>query len=276
MEILNLILLFIILILSVVLLYILYYYVRLLKRADLQEKELRKHYLKSARTQASEIVEEAGQEALSLLEASKVVSDKDQKLMENVVKQIIDDQSAYLKISVSKLTQEFDAQLLQLKNNNLQALATVSKEINNTSTAQINEHNKALEQVRENTNKLILELNTQLQQLKNNNINILTNISKDIESNTSSQLGTYVKTLEEETVLSEKAIGKMANEEYKKVEDEIQTYKNEQFKKIDAKVTDLIKKLTAEIFEKSISPEEHKDLIIKTLEKAKTENLLVN
>jgi len=225
MEIINIFLIFVSLAFLFGFSSIVYLYVRLLRKLETQEKELRKHYLKKARTEASEIVEEAGTEAVSMLDASRTISEKDQTILEEVIKKITQDQSLYLKTSVDQLMAGFK---------------------------------------------------TELQQIKNDNINTLTNVSKDIEKNTSAQLNDYTKTLEQETVLSEKQVSKKIEEEYKLVQEEIVAYKNEQFKKIDAGAMDLIRKISVEVLEKSITPEDHREIILKVLEKAKSENLFTN
>jgi hypothetical protein len=225
MEIINIFLIFVSLALLIGLMSVLYFYLKLFKKLAAQEKELKKHYLKKAITEASEIVEEAGQEALDILSASNSVNQKDQSVLDEVVKQIAQDQSSFLKASVDQLMQEFRAEL---------------------------------------------------QQVKNYNIKTLTNVSKDIESNTSSQLTGYVKALEEETVESEKTINKKIDASYKMVQDEVIEYKNEQLKKIDANIESLLKKISIEVLERTITPQDHKDIILKMLEEAKSESLFAN
>ena len=225
MEIVSILLIFISLALLLGLVSVLYFYFKLLKKFEIQEKELKKHYLKRARTEASGIVEEAGHEALSMLDASRTISKEDQSILDEVIKKIAQDQSTYLKTSVDQLMKDFRAEL---------------------------------------------------QQVKNYNINTLTNVSKDIEKNTSSQLNEYVKVMEQETVASEKTVNKKIEDEYKLVQDEITAYKNEQFKKIDASIENLLKKIVAEVLEKSFTSEDHRDIILKTLEKARSENIFTS
>lgn len=225
MEIVNIILIFVSLAFLLGFSSILYFYIKLLKKLEVQEKVLKKHYLKQARIEAGEIVEEAGQEAIDILTASRTISDKDQTILDDVVKKIAQDQSAFLKESVTQLMQEFK---------------------------------------------------TELQKVKNDNINTLTNVSKDIESNTSTELNDFIKVIEKETVASEKQVSKKIDDEYKIVQSEIETYKQEQIKRIDTSIDELIKKISLEVLEKSITPADHKDIILQNLEKAKSENLFTN
>jgi hypothetical protein len=204
---------------------VLYLYLKLFKRFETQNKELKKHYLKKARIEASEIVKEAGQEALSILSDSKSINQEDQSVLDEVVKQIAQEQSSFLKTSVNQLMQEF---------------------------------------------------RTELQQVKNYNIKTLNNISKDIESNTSSQLTGYVKALEQETIDSEKTINKKVQDSYKQVQDEVLAYKKQQLKNVDVNIESLLEKISIEVLERSLSTEDHKDIILKMLEQAKSENLFAN
>lgn len=222
MELVNLMLIIALLILLTGLLVAIYLYTKLFRKLNEAERELRRHYLKKAKTQASQIVEEASQEALDMLNDSRTLSSKDQALLEAVVKKVSDEQSTYLKTALDQMMQEY-------KN--------------------------------------------ELQQAKSNNINMLSNISKDIEANTSTQFADYVNTIKNETIGSEKIISKKIDDEYKSIQNEIITYKNEAFRKIDSQIIDLLKKISIEVTEKSISPQDHKDLIIKTLEKAKNDKL---
>ncbi len=305
----------------------LFLYLKLLKRLDSEDHELKKHYLKKARTEAGAIVEEAGQEALNMLSASRTVSAKDQEVMESVVKQLTQDQSAYLKQGAAQIMQEFNNQVQQIRSNNMQALTELSKEITAASANQANEYSKALEQVKATTDKIVLDLNTQLeqikkanlqaldmmsktmnnasgeqtaeynkaleqikdsnenmitefrtqlQQLRNYNINTLTNVSKDIKTDAQTQVEEYKKVMEQQTVESEKAVDKKIDDAYKAVEDEIDTYKNAQLKKVEAGLNDVLVRIANEVLEKSFNPNDHRDLIIQSLEKAKHEDIFTN
>jgi hypothetical protein len=200
-------------------------YSKLLKKLNSEERQLNKHYLKKAKQEASTIVETAGEEALEMLSDSRLISNKDQQLIDEVVTKISQQQSAFLQNAIDQMMSEF---------------------------------------------------RTELQQLKNNNISMLSNVSKDIEKDTSSQLSEYTKAIEQETVKSEQTLDKQVKEEYQEIQNEIASYKQEQFKKIDNKIKDTFKQISVDILGKSISPDDHRDLILQTLEKAKNEKVFTN
>lgn len=181
-----------------------------------------------------------------------------------------------IKSTTNTVITDLNAQLEQIKQSNHQVLDVMSKTMSNASGTQTAEYNKALEQIKSSNESMVAEFRTQLQQLKNYNINLLTNVSKDIESSAKTQVDEYAKKLEADTVSAEQQIGQKANQNYQQVQKDIAAYKQAQIKKIDESLQGMVKKLASEILEKSITPSEHKDLIMQTLEKAKNDNVFLN
>lgn len=64
--------------------------------------------------------------------------------------------------------------------------------------------------------------------------------------------------------------------EINKIKKELEEYKSSERKKIDEKIALLTLKITKDVLYNSISPEDHKKLIFKALERAKSEGLFTN
>jgi hypothetical protein len=252
----------------------LYFYLKISKKLEQAEKELGKDYLERAKIEANQIVKKAGEQAENVLSTSRTVSDKDKAILEAAVRQIASDQTTYLKQSMDQIMQEFGKQLEQIKNYNVSTLTETSKNINSTTSLEAKEYAKAVEQVKVNIEKLMQDFTIQMQQVKTNDINTLTNISKDIEKTAATEIDKYTKVLEQETIQSENLVKKKIDDQYAKVAAEIENYKTEQFKKIEESLNVILTKISMEVLEKSFNVQDHKDLIIRTLEKAKHENIL--
>lgn len=92
-------------------------------------------------------------------------------------------------------------------------------------------------------------LQKELGKLNEKNIDILNNISKDIVS-----------------MLKQKA-----EEDYSKVKKELEEYKGERLKKIDENIYNLLLDVSKETIGKALTFEDHQELILEALDKAKKE-----
>lgn len=110
-----------------------------------------------------------------------------------------------------------------------------------------------------------------IEELKSGDIKDLHNISKSIEQDAEKQVGDFAKIIEEETVSAQKIVERKIEEEYRKVREEVDHYKATQLAKIDEQIYEIIKKVTAQALGKGLSLEEHEQLVVDALEKAKSE-----
>ncbi len=113
----------------------------------------------------------------------------------------------------------------------------------------------------------------QLNSLKEKNIQILTNASKDIEVHSLKEVKDFDTVLEKETVDSQKIIESKIEQEYARVQKEVEDYKNQMLKKADEQIYRIIKEVSKTVIGKSLSLEEHEEFIIDALNKAKREAL---
>lgn len=116
---------------------------------------------------------------------------------------------------------------------------------------------------------LLKDYEKAIEELKQDNINLFRNISKNIETYASQELKDFKDTLQKETVDSQKIVEQKIEEEFKKAEDDLKTYKLEQLKKIDESIFLLLHNISEMTIGKILNFEQHEELIIEALEKAK-------
>lgn len=116
---------------------------------------------------------------------------------------------------------------------------------------------------------LLKDYQKMLEDLKQDHVNVFRNMSKDIESYTSSELSDFKETIEKETVDTQKIVGQRIEEEFKKAETDLAAYKAEKIKKIDDSIYDLLRTVSELSFGKALSLNEHQELILQSLEQAK-------
>lgn len=114
----------------------------------------------------------------------------------------------------------------------------------------------------------------ELESLKNINIKNIENISKDITNTSLAELGDFRQILKQETFDSQKIVEQKIEEEYQTTLKELQLYKQEKLKKLDNEIYNIIEKISTLAIRKSLSLEDHEELVIDALNKAKEEKIL--
>ena len=106
-------------------------------------------------------------------------------------------------------------------------------------------------------------------QLKDQDINLFSTITKTIEKDVAQEMQTFRAVLEKETVSSQKIIETKLQEQYATVGKEVQEYKIQQMTKVDNHIIELVQKTTTLALGKSLSIENHQELVLEALEEAK-------
>lgn len=117
-------------------------------------------------------------------------------------------------------------------------------------------------------------LQKELIHLKDKNIKMIKNISKKVERDTISELKDFKEIMRKETIESQKIVGAKIEEDYKKVLKEIDDYKKEKLKNAEDHIYAVLQEISKLVLGKSISIEEHEQLIIDALNKAKEEKAI--
>lgn len=114
----------------------------------------------------------------------------------------------------------------------------------------------------------------ELVDLKEHNIKTMDIISKDIENSTVAELKDFKEILKKETFESQKIVEAKIEDAYKIAQKEIEDYKIERIKKVEGQIYDIIKIVSTLVLGKSINLDEHEQLVIDALEKAKKEGVV--
>lgn len=112
----------------------------------------------------------------------------------------------------------------------------------------------------------------QINQINKNNIQILTNIYKDIELNANSNFEKYKEVIQKQTFDAEKIAHDRIKDQYQKIENEIEEHKKQMLQKIDDDIYKILLNISKLVIGGSLDLSKHEDLIIKSLEEAKKEN----
>lgn len=119
----------------------------------------------------------------------------------------------------------------------------------------------------------LTEYKKSLDDIRSEYINQLQKMIKDIKSSTDTELQTFKETLQKDALASEGSFGQRVADDLKTVHQELDDYKKSQIEHIDELIKKRITQLSEQVLSKSIPIEEHEDLIITALNRAKEEGL---
>jgi len=144
--------------------------------------------------------------------------------------------------------------------------AQFEQRINELSTQQV--------RVLEDTSREIMGLyKGVLEKEKQEGLESLKNIAEDIEEGALQELGEFKQTLEEETIESRKKVEEKIKSDFDLMEQELQEYKAAKLHELEDSIYGLIEKITLEIIGKSLSVQDHEDLVRIALDRAKHDGL---
>ncbi len=113
----------------------------------------------------------------------------------------------------------------------------------------------------------------ELESLKQKNVEIVKNVSKDMEEDTVGEVNDFEKVLQKETFEAQKIVGGKIEEEYSLAQKELEKYKNEMLSKVQDQIYKILENVSKLTIGKSIPLADHEELIIEALEKAKKDGL---
>ncbi len=102
------------------------------------------------------------------------------------------------------------------------------------------------------------------------------NINRILLHQGNQEIANFAHSLRDNTIISEKHFQKELKSEITQAKKQIKHYQETQFKQIDQNINNIISQVSQAVLSEAISPTEHTDLIIKSLEQAKKDNLLKN
>ena len=113
----------------------------------------------------------------------------------------------------------------------------------------------------------------ELESLKQKNIDIVKNVSKDIEEDTVKEVEDFDNILQKETFAAQKIVEDKIEKEYSTAQQNVQDYKNEMLKKAEEEIYKILETVSKLTLGKSIPLADHEQLIIEALEKAKKDGI---
>ena len=118
------------------------------------------------------------------------------------------------------------------------------------------------------------EFEDQLKEVNDNNILLLKNIYKGIETDVQSDYSLYKDVIKKQTFEAENIAKEKIKQEYEKLEVEIKEYREKMMNKVNDDIYKILLNISKAVLGKSLDAKDHEDLIIEALNKAKKENIL--
>ena len=103
---------------------------------------------------------------------------------------------------------------------------------------------------------------------------LISNISKDIESDAVKEIGEFKQALELETVQSQRVVAEKIQDEYQRMQAELDQAKKEKLALLEVKIKEIIAEVVKQVAGKTIAIEDHEELVIKALEEAKKQHAI--
>ncbi len=113
-----------------------------------------------------------------------------------------------------------------------------------------------------------------LTEVKNEALAIVNNISQSIKGESAKEIEMMKQALTGEIVKAQEITRKAITESIAKIEEEVKVNKQERIKKVDTAIFDIIREASQKVIGRSFNPQEHEDLVIKSLDEAKKEHVL--
>ncbi len=118
------------------------------------------------------------------------------------------------------------------------------------------------------------QFEAQLKQVNDNNIQLLRNIYKGIETDVKSDYSEYKDVIKKQTFEAESVAKEKIKQEYEKLEIEIKEYREKMLTKVNDDIYKILINISKAVLGKSLDTKEHEDLIIDSLNRAKKENII--
>lgn len=98
---------------------------------------------------------------------------------------------------------------------------------------------------------------------------MLQNVSKTVEGEAMREITGLTQSLEKETIEVQKSIEEKLQEQYNKTAVELDQYKINKLKEINLRLVDMLSDISRTLIGKSLSTDEHTEVVVKTLAEAK-------
>lgn len=114
----------------------------------------------------------------------------------------------------------------------------------------------------------------QINEVNTNNIELLKNIYKGIESDVQADYQEYKDAIKKQTFQAESIASEKIKEEYAKLDTEIKEYKTKMIEKVNEEIYKILLNISKVVIGKSLDLKDHEELVVEALNKAKKENII--
>lgn len=155
-----------------------------------------------------------------------------------------------------------------------------TKNIREKSQETLNKHLELLlahekDFIDKNSETLLQDYKDSLQKLREEHIALFKSIATDIEKSAAYEVKDFREILQKETVSSQKIVEQEIENDYKKAQEELIAYKQERIKDIDESIYKLLLSVSKLVLSKALRVEDHEQLVIDSLAKAKEETGII-
>lgn len=184
------------------------------------------------------------------------------------------EEKAALTASAQKQAQEIlekaQKEAEDLINSAHQKAAEIIKNTEVLSTDSKNKMLSALEEVsRVNTENFRKTLND----AKDDIATVLAKVSTDLSTSALTEVATFKGSLQKDLISSQQSLSAAVNAGYKKIEEEMSNYRKVRLSQVDETIFEILREVTQKIIGRAVSFEEHEELVKKSLEEAKRQNV---
>jgi len=145
--------------------------------------------------------------------------------------------------------------------------------IKNTEILSTDSKNKMLSALEEVSRVNTENFKKTLSDAKSDIATVLSSVSADLASSALTEVATFRGTLQKDLITTQAALSAAVNEGYKKIEEEMAKYRQVRLGQVDETIFEILREVTQKIIGRAVSFEEHEELVKKSLEEAKRQNI---
>ncbi|OGM67592.1 hypothetical protein A2962_03580 [Candidatus Woesebacteria bacterium RIFCSPLOWO2_01_FULL_39_61] len=138
-----------------------------------------------------------------------------------------------------------------------------------------NQKNVLLEEINKATHTYADKYQAALKFAEDEAVRMISSIPHQVKSEVMVRIEKFTSGVDTELLNAQKSIQAAVKETYQKAEVEVENYKLERLKQVDESIMKMVEEVSRRVLAKEITADEHEKLVLKALEKAKEENVLV-
>ena len=154
-----------------------------------------------------------------------------------------------------------------------QAHQKAAEIIKNTEILSTDSKNKMLSALEEVSRVNTENFKKTLSDAKSDIATVLSSVSADLATSALTEVATFRGTLQKDLITTQAALSAAVNEGYKKIEEEMAKYRQVRLGQVDETIFEILREVTQKIIGRAVSFEEHEELVKKSLEEAKRQNI---